>query len=451
MRRLICFVSLFLAPTAWCQTISGLTGTMQDSTQVTISGSSFGTSGPTVFFFENFESGENNTALSDTAQVGTWYFTHNTYIPEYMADPTHSGNIAGELVEGFSQRCKLRFDPTTEFYLSYKVMVPDGYTWPEAYAEETFYSLGSSWKFSWLYDAGDGDSFANNDDYCIPTYGSTDGFSISGNDHSHDQATEFGRVSTGDIWWSWDEWNRISCYMKAGEDPDTDTGIIWAQAMNSSYGQKDTLRTDVPVFDGYDCDNGDGCGQDDETFQWTMLNFPGWTKYEDSMSGPYDTDARGYYDDIYLALGDNARARVEVGDSLSYDACTKLDIFTPTAWSATSITATARITQFGTGDTAYLFVVDADGNVSDGYEVTVSGESAEFSLSSATVTDGVLSLSWTDDSASEWYVQAMINDTRSYSILATANSVSFPVTTGTVDVKITSSDGPLVQGNTSSE
>jgi len=169
------------------------------------------------------------------------------------------------------------------------------------------------------------------------------------------------------------------------------------------------------------------------------------------MSGPYDTDARGYYDDIYLALGDNARARVEVGDSLSYDACTKLDIFTPTAWSATSITATARITQFGTGDTAYLFVVDADGNVSDGYEVTVSGESAEFSLSSATVTDGVLSLSWTDDSASEWYVQAMINDTRSYSILATANSVSFPVTTGTVDVKITSSDGPLVQGNTSSE
>jgi len=448
--RALAIIIVFLLPNVLHgQTVSGITGTMEDSTQITISGSSFGDNGPSIFFFENFESGEHDTALSDTAQIGTWYFTHSTYVPEYMDGVVYSGNTVGELVEGFSQRCKLRFDPVTEFYVSYKVMVPDGYNWPESYAEETFYSLGSSWKLSWIYDAGGGDSFSNNDDYCIPTYGSTDGFSISGNDHSHEQAAEFGRVSSNDLWWSWDEWNRVSCYMKAGNDPDSDNGIMWAQAMSESYGQKDTLRTDVPVFDGYDCDNGDGCGQDDETFQWTMMNFPGWTKYEDSMSGPYDTDCRGYYDDIYLATGDYARARVEIGDSSSYANCTKLDIFTPTSWSATSITATARITQFGTGDTAYLFVVDADGNVSDGYEVTVSGESESFSLSSAAVNDGVLSLSWTDDSATEWYVQAMINDTRSYSILATSNGVSFPVDTGTVDVKITSSSGPVAQGQAS--
>ena len=79
----------------------------------------------------------------------------------------------------------------------------------------------------------------------------------------------------------------------------------------------------------------------------------------------------------------------------------------------------------------------------------LSGTSPTFELTGATASGGVLSLSWTDDSATEWYVQAMINDTSSYSILATSNSVSFPVDTGTVDVKITSSSGPVAQGQAS--
>ena len=79
-----------------------------------------------------------------------------------------------------------------------------------------------------------------------------------------------------------------------------------------------------------------------------------------------------YYDDVYVATGDGARARVEMGNASTYSASTNLALITPTAWGDTSITATVRQGQFDAEDSAYLYVVHADGTVNaTGYPVTI--------------------------------------------------------------------------------
>jgi len=81
-----------------------------------------------------------------------------------------------------------------------------------------------------------------------------------------------------------------------------------------------------------------------------------------------------YYDDVYI---DNTIARVVIGDSSDFGNCTHQEIQIPTAWSDSSITITANGGSFAAGERVYLFVVDADGNVSNGYGVfTQRGEGA---------------------------------------------------------------------------
>jgi hypothetical protein len=104
-----------------------------------------------------------------------------------------------------------------------------------------------------------------------------------------------------------------------------------------------------------------------------------------------------YYDDIYF---DDSWARVEIGNNSDYDSCTHREIQIPTAWSSSEITATLNFGSFSSGGTAYLFVIDSDGNVSTGHEIsTTTGTSSSttgdpgeigvsISSSSGTFSDG---------------------------------------------------------------
>jgi hypothetical protein len=86
------------------------------------------------------------------------------------------------------------------------------------------------------------------------------------------------------------------------------------------------------------------------------------------------------FDDIYIATGPNAQARIEVGNASTYAKSTKLTILTPKSWSDGSISAQVNTGQFKTGEAAYLFVFKADGSVSSGYPIkmgaTASGSSS---------------------------------------------------------------------------
>ena len=82
--------------------------------------------------------------------------------------------------------------------------------------------------------------------------------------------------------------------------------------------------------------------------------------------------ANVYYDDIYI---DNTWQRVEIGDNATYANCTHREMQIPTAWDGVSGTNSISITvnrgAFGSTDSAYLYVVDADGTVNEtGYAIT---------------------------------------------------------------------------------
>jgi hypothetical protein len=86
---------------------------------------------------------------------------------------------------------------------------------------------------------------------------------------------------------------------------------------------------------------------------------------------------KSYFDDVYVAVGPNSRARVEIGDASTYTSNHKLTMVTPTSWSGTNITGTVRAGSFTSGN-AYVYVTDSTGAVnSNGYAVTFGSGSSD--------------------------------------------------------------------------
>jgi hypothetical protein len=94
------------------------------------------------------------------------------------------------------------------------------------------------------------------------------------------------------------------------------------------------------------------------------------------------TDRNDWYiDDAYI---DKTWARVEMGNNSIYANCTHREIQIPTAWASDEITVTVNQGTFAEDATAYLFVVDADGSVSDGYAVTIGAAASSETLTAPT-------------------------------------------------------------------
>jgi hypothetical protein len=76
-----------------------------------------------------------------------------------------------------------------------------------------------------------------------------------------------------------------------------------------------------------------------------------------------------WIDDVYVQLG--TPARVELADSASWADHHHREVQEPLAWSAGEIIVELNRGGFQPGETAYLFVVDELGQVSNGYPVTL--------------------------------------------------------------------------------
>lgn len=74
-----------------------------------------------------------------------------------------------------------------------------------------------------------------------------------------------------------------------------------------------------------------------------------------------------HFDDFYV---DDTWARVMIGNASTLSASTVLEVQIPSAWSDTSITVQVNRGSFGSTDSAYLFVVDANNVVSAGQAIT---------------------------------------------------------------------------------
>ena len=350
-------ISLLIALPVFAQspTISDVSGLVLDGQQITITGNAFGANGPNVILFDDFKRGVQDQGVTLDATLGSWAWSSasNGYNPNYENDS--DGNIAARLIgsNGNGGRLKFRFSDAQEIYVSYRVIIPAGEHFPNTTAPNTF-SNGSDWKLVWLMDGDRG--AAGNDDLCLPTSNNPVDFTIGGNDNAFQ--TKTGKKS-GDLrWFSFENWNRFSVYLKGGANPTVDTGIVWAQGMSQEFGQK-VFEDNPVIFDGDDTPDGYQF-EDDDISRWNQLNVPGWSRSNSVNPG-------ALYDDIYVATGGNARARIEIGNRPVYSDSTVLAIATPTSWQDNSITTTVRQGSFQDGQRAYLFIIDKDGNISDGY------------------------------------------------------------------------------------
>lgn len=322
--------------------ISNVSGSITHGESITINGLNFGPKGPDIVIFDDFEKGVNGEDIMigpDSAQVGGWDQIEGTRKPKYDNSNMISGSLAfradmseywRELVTAFLPEL------TRKVFISRWQLIPEGTFVPGYMTTDSI-----NWKTIWIQGAGTTD-----DDLTLPTFlqGVTSPESVTfvaaGNHNP------YGKYFTLDF--EYGRWQRLWLYINGGYDNDgefyywelTDSGV-----MQRVYDQNFTTLYEGGIFERV-CLNG----------------------YGRSTQNSYPT-----FDDVYIATGDAAMARVEIGDQPIYEDCTNLAITTPTSWSDNSIATTIRQGSFQDGETAYIFVVDANGSVSEnGYLITIS-------------------------------------------------------------------------------
>lgn len=352
--------SVYSAPTV--NTVTPTT-TLSDGNTITISGSDFGTTGPNIQMFDNFELGSSGSHISDgtgdSAVIGKWDWNEGDYNNDY---PTYSTNY--KVSGSQSMRCNhaeaydcgtdgtsasMVLTKSTDFYLSYWMYIPSGQVIPGT----TSCGPSPNLKVWWLSANG---GYAS--DYGLQITSNSnplDSIALGTIDGGEDRcAGTYGAGScAGEGYVSAPfyrgRWMRFEFYLHGSTGSD---GAVYGWLMDSA--QPRYLWQNYP--------SGDNTLYSADSTGWGYLHFHGYARK--------DSNSNTYFDDIYVATGPGARARVEIGNNATYSNCTNLAVQTPTSWSGTSITATVRQGSFGSSDSAYLFVVDSDGNVSSGKAIT---------------------------------------------------------------------------------
>ena len=277
----------------------------------------FGT-GPTNVKYDNYENG---TAGADVSLANSEYDTVSAFYPAKFRADSRSGNLAitGRTDDGATSSINtIDLTSTREVFLSYATKIPTGSFFPGNSTDNIpsdFYSTDSSWKIAWLQDDAD---IGKVNDICVPSHNGNGSWLVGGNGLDNKLTGLNGPSPT---WFGFNNWTRICGFLKAGATPQTDLGKVYFQALTSGVAMYEQ-EADVVVFSG---------GRAEPPYHWTQLNITGYSR---SDSGVPDKVIQMLYDDLYVAWGANAAARVELGDNATYTSCTDLHIqhVTPANW-----------------------------------------------------------------------------------------------------------------------
>ncbi len=346
MKRLLCSLlllavagSAFAAPS-----VTGVSGTVSNGESITITGTDFGATGPTIQIFDDFEKGTAGNSLSTSAgsaQVNEWseVASSDGWSTEYSTTYAHGGTqsavsdwsgnypTVGEPHLSFTRL----FTDQTQIYYSWWVYCPSDKNWP---------GEGIS-NVNWKFHLVSGNPWPESDFTGVQMDAA--GFGAFGNWYDNSPALYDSGYNT--VNWNKGRWQRFEFYVVGH----TSAGIVQVWELNSG-----TARRSIVSASGVaTLHSGDS---------WDMVRLNAYARG--------DVNSQTYVDDVYIATGSAARARVEICNNATYTSATNCAIATPTSWGATSIAATVRQGSFGTSDNAYLFVIDSDGAASSGYAVT---------------------------------------------------------------------------------
>lgn len=339
---LLIFLWALLAGTAYAAPgIVSYSGTIQDGESVTIFGSGFGNTLPTVYKWDDFESHATGEDVGAGPGDISWSHTNAATNPcQISSDSPRTGS---------TKHARANFYTSSIYrgglYFAYGGATPSPVyiSWHWRYILTG--SESDNWKPFWPVGLG---STPNGPRVSI-CYGGECNVTIIADENKAYIERVFQGAPTKNNWVRYDFYGEQST-------PNTSDGTIILRRQTSTSSK----MIDVFAFDGNVKTRGD-------TSNWDRSFFG---DYADAGSGvEIDID----FDDVYIA---NSRARIEIGNDPVFTDCTHAEIQIPTAWTSSEITFTVNRGSFAADDTAYLFVIDEDGGVSDGYEITFGEEGA---------------------------------------------------------------------------
>ncbi|MCR4283820.1 MAG: chitobiase/beta-hexosaminidase C-terminal domain-containing protein [Parcubacteria group bacterium] len=413
--------SVASAPTTGTPSVSGVSGAFTNDSAITITGSSFGSNGPNIVVFDDFEGGTNGSVVStgaNSATVGKWDRVgggDNNNPPVYDNIFSVSGSRA--MKSDYTVKTNTGTDSnsaafvdgidTGDVFLSYWYYLPTTSSFP-------CYNRGiCNWKVAWLYGAD-----TRYDDQVLPVGlpgGTTPPYSswaVSCNDC-------FGGTAN---WYTLNmakgKWYRVSAWVHATPDSSSEK-TLWVVSTDDAIPVTQKVNWTGQIFK----DIGD---------VFKTFSFSSWARWCNDCA-----ESAPRFDDVYMATGSNARARVEIGNASTYSASTNLSIATVTSWSDSSIAATVRQGSFTPGQTAYLYVIDANGNVSAGKQITIGGTSVPLTdITAPTTTTSLLGGTYngaqtvtlsTNETATTYYT--IDGSTPTISLTVYSSAISIPQTT----------------------
>jgi hypothetical protein len=344
---LILFLLLIISP-VFAQTITGVSGTASNGQNITITGSNFG-GGPNVLLFDDFEGGINGNQLAtNLAPLGAWSAVQTPIRTSYSNANAISGSLGARFDSydyPLNQHPVIHIDAPTgfnTFYISWWGLIPSGDRIPgcDGYG-------GCNWKTIWV-STNDGN--VNDADVCIVSNG-TSAWSIFGNDYPYEYSPYLKD--------SWDTnndpaigvpgvWHRFQFYLKGSSNHSVGQERIWLTTTSTRLVKNRNRQTL-------------GTGDENKRRRFYVNGYVRDTP-----------NSHPTFDDVYIAYGENAQARVEIGNANTYTGCSSLSMCTPTSWGSSSIVCTVRRGNLTEGY-AWVYVTDAAGNRSPGYRITIDG------------------------------------------------------------------------------
>lgn len=412
--------------------ITGVSGTAANGQTLNVSGTQFGAIGPRVVLFDDFERGTAGEYLNNhfnAPEVGVWHGAGNfpaynsafkrsgslsmrtsNYMPnDFGGCPNPGGGCDTDNYQSFFHDFQDSLGgEANEVYAEYSVFVPSNCLYPL----ETGYRV--NFKGDWLYGYH-GDHSDTTNDWRLFHSGNNAPNRTDGPLGSLDAGpgTNTGTELTDSCGLSMypnqiievppiNRWVRNMVYAKGSTTCNGELAAWQAPFINYSAAGLSCDSTS-PSGSGSNLIQRNTCQllrKQRTGFNTLQVTHPeGWGRF--ALNG-YATNNDGhpvspgnyfwYYDDVYIATGPGARARVVLanypkwGDP-AHGTTLDMTICTPNSWSDTSVSCTVRQGAFTSGQAAYLFVVDANGNVSDQDLSTPGAQGRPITIGSGGPTD----------------------------------------------------------------
>jgi len=309
---------------------------------VAITGSGFG-GAPNIVVFDDFDNQTSASVELNKALIGQWNtgssFSSAPKVVDFDGGKAIAVNTPGTYTAKISQIEALFPERVSSVFISYSVTVPEGRFFAGSTSDLTF-PTGSSWKYTWILDGPNGVDGLTKYNVCAPSHVGRGNFMLVGN------SVSYGYFNMAPSW-SWHTKNYMGFGVMPHEtQPQTQNGHLIFQLTGKKDRALIVNKLDKPIFPVTNSTSFD------------RVQFPGWFGNGDF------TNFQAYYDDIYVATGRNAYARVELSDSLDI-ATSTINLTMPVvSWSDTEIIFKLSKNTYKKASQFYLRIYDRNNSSS---------------------------------------------------------------------------------------